>query len=127
MKPLDERIRDAIDTPRPAWIERVGSRYQVITKGVLFPNTRNPVGKTWALRSGALTYIRQQYLTLLEGDCPLPAATQEQRDAYQNEGRERRAVVEQLATELDRPYTDVWRVVRDLEAQGLLRFEEARP
>ncbi|AXQ68467.1 transcriptional regulator [Caulobacter phage CcrBL10] len=123
MKPLDERIREAIATPRPAWIEKKGDRFHVITKGVLFPNTRNALSKSWSRRAGALACIRQDYLTLLEGDCPLPEVTQAQRDAYQFQGAERREAVEALSRELGIHQDEIRRALRNLEGRGLIRFE----
>uniref|UniRef100_A0AB74UJ23 Uncharacterized protein n=1 Tax=Caulobacter phage BL57 TaxID=3348355 RepID=A0AB74UJ23_9VIRU len=122
MKTLDERVREAIDTPRPAWIEKKGDRFHVITKGVLFPNTANPVAKTWGRKSGAVAYVNQQYLTLLEGDCPLPEPTPEERERYQNEGLERRKAAEQIALEFDVSYTEARRALKNLEDKGLIEF-----
>lgn len=80
-----------------AWIEQTNSgldrkpRFIVVSEGVLFPGTRQPYSASWADRRGARAFIERNRLDFQRGDCPLPAVTQEQRDAYHAEVKARRA------------------------------------
>ncbi|AFU88210.1 transcriptional regulator [Caulobacter phage CcrColossus] len=119
-----QRIRLAIDTARPAWIEKTvsGDHYIVVTKGTLFPLTKSVLQRWYKTRAGAVNLARREGLTILEGECPFDPPTDEQVKAYHARDREKRNAAEQVMQELDVPFTEAWRALTNLEAKGLIRF-----
>ncbi|AXQ68887.1 transcriptional regulator [Caulobacter phage CcrPW] len=119
-----QRIRLAIDTARPAWIEKTvsGDQYIVVTKGTLFPLTRSVLHRSFKTRAGASNLARREGFTILDGDCPFDPPTDEQIKAYHDRDREKRNAAEQVMQELDVSFTEAWRALSNLEAKGLILF-----